>query len=233
MPDGGEMDAYVALPESGRGPGVLVLMEIFGVGSYIRRAAERLAELGYVGLAPDLYRRVEPGLALAHDEEGLKRGFAAVSQLDLDGAVQDAITALGHLRELGEVDGPVAVLGFCLGGHARVCGRSGLTVPTPWSPTTARAWPEALGEGERISCPVLFHFGAEDAYIPLEQADRVPGRGSHRPRLGVPHPARRGVMPSTTTTPDMFYRPEAAARAWQLTSEFLARQLGREATPAA
>ena len=43
MPDGGEMGAYVALPESGSGPGVLVLMEIFGVGSYIRRAAERLA----------------------------------------------------------------------------------------------------------------------------------------------------------------------------------------------
>ena len=38
MPDGGAMDAYVAAPESGHGPGMLVLMEIFGVGDYIREA---------------------------------------------------------------------------------------------------------------------------------------------------------------------------------------------------
>ena len=73
MPDGGEMGAYVALPEAGHGPGLLVLMEIFGVGSYIRRAAERLAELGYVALAPDLYRRTDPGLELEHDPDGLER----------------------------------------------------------------------------------------------------------------------------------------------------------------
>jgi len=46
---------------------VLVLMEIFGVGSYIRRATKRLAELGYVALAPDLYRWIAPGLELGHD----------------------------------------------------------------------------------------------------------------------------------------------------------------------
>ena len=46
---------------------MLVLMEIFGVGSYIRRATKRLAELGYVALAPDLYRRIAPGLELGHD----------------------------------------------------------------------------------------------------------------------------------------------------------------------
>src|SRR5581483_3261557 len=68
MPDGGEMGAYIALPESGRGPGILVLMEIFGVGSYIRRAAERLSELGYVALAPDLYRRTDPGAEFDHDQ---------------------------------------------------------------------------------------------------------------------------------------------------------------------
>ena len=40
--------------------GYTTKMEIFGVGTYIRRAAERLAELGYVALAPDLYRRTAP-----------------------------------------------------------------------------------------------------------------------------------------------------------------------------
>ena len=72
-PDWGEMQAYVALPEAGSGPGLVVMMEIFGVGSYIKRAAERLAELGYVALAPDLYRRTQPGLELERDLPELGR----------------------------------------------------------------------------------------------------------------------------------------------------------------
>src|SRR3954449_1596454 len=98
MPDGGEMGAYLALPAGGSGPGVLVLMEIFGVGSYIRRACERVAELGYVAMALDLYRRIEPGLELAHDEEGLGRALEAVQRLDPQGAVEDAAVALDALR---------------------------------------------------------------------------------------------------------------------------------------
>src|SRR4051794_41802938 len=77
MPDGGSMGAFVALPSEGSGPGVLVLMEIFGVGPYIRRACERLAELGYVAVAPDLYRRVEPRPGVGDDEGGGARGGGA------------------------------------------------------------------------------------------------------------------------------------------------------------
>src|SRR5690349_15867762 len=88
MPDGGEMSAYVALPASGHGPGLLVLMEIFGVGPNIRRATERLAELGYVASAPDLYRRTAPEAEFAHDQEGLQQAFQASGQLDQEGAVQ-------------------------------------------------------------------------------------------------------------------------------------------------
>ena len=115
--DGAEMGGYLSVPESGEGPGVVVLMEIFGVGSYIKRATERLAELGYVALAPDLYRRIAPGLELDHDEDGLKRAFESVQRLDVPGAVEDSIAALHSLRAMPEVGGrKVGVLGFCLGG---------------------------------------------------------------------------------------------------------------------
>ena len=50
MPDGGQMTAHLSLPESGEGPGILVLMEIFGVGPYIQRATERLTSGGSVSL---------------------------------------------------------------------------------------------------------------------------------------------------------------------------------------
>jgi dienelactone hydrolase len=115
----GDFDAHVVVPEAGAGPGIVVLQEIFGVGDYIKESAERLAGLGYVALAPDLYWRIEPGIALAHDEDGLGRAFETMQKLDLELAVRDSIDALKALRELPEVvqaGGGAGVLGFCLGG---------------------------------------------------------------------------------------------------------------------
>ncbi len=224
MPDGGEMGAFVAVPASGHGPGVLVLMEIFGVGSYIRRAAERLAELGYVALAPDLYRRTDPGLEVGHAKEDMPRAFEAVGRLDLDGAVQDAIVALDHLRGLTEVQGRVAALGFCLGGTLAY------GVAAKDSPAAAVCYygsgiPDALADGEQITCPVLFHFGAQDQYIPLEQAELVTAASAQRPDWET-HIQPDGGHAFDNHDSEMFYRPEAAARAWQVTADFLQRELG-------
>ena len=217
------MGAYVALPESGSGPGVLVLMEIFGVGSYIRRAAERLAELGYVGLAPDLYRRIDPGLELAHDEAGMAQAFAAVGRLDVEGAVSDAIVALEHLRGLPEVSGPVAVLGFCLGGTLA------FAVAAAGNPAATVAYygsgvADALSDSERIDCPVLFHYGGEDPYIPPDHAERVGAVAASRPGWEVYVQPDGGHAFDNHDAP-MFSRPEAAARAWGLTADFLSRNL--------
>jgi dienelactone hydrolase len=58
--DGGAFDLHVWLPESGTGPGVLLIQEIFGVGAYIRAVGERLAALGYVVGAPDVFCLADP-----------------------------------------------------------------------------------------------------------------------------------------------------------------------------
>ena len=58
-PDGLTFDGYTVLPASGAGPGVLVMQEIFGVNEYIRDVCHRLAALGYVAMAPDVYWRIE------------------------------------------------------------------------------------------------------------------------------------------------------------------------------
>ncbi len=172
-PDDEVMGGHLALPDGGEGPGVVVLMEIYGAGSYIRRAAERLAELGYVALAPDLYRRIEPGLEIPHDDEGLERALATVQRLDQAGAVEDAVLALDTLRARPEVGGrPVGVLGFCLGG------RLAYEVAIAADPAAAVCYygsgiPDSLDRADRIECPVLFHFGAQDKYIPVAEARRV------------------------------------------------------------
>src|SRR5579875_1921302 len=173
-PDGAPMGAYVSLPESGSGPGIVVLMEIFGVGPYIRQATVRLAELGYVALAPDLYRRLEPGLVITdRSEEGVAQAMEAAGRLDPVGAVQDAATALDYLRARPEVgDRGVGVLGFCLGG------RLAYETASAADPAVAVCYygsgiAEAPDRAASIECPTIFHFGGEDPYISAEAAQRV------------------------------------------------------------
>src|SRR3954453_10564560 len=173
MPDGDTMEAFVALPETGRGPGALVLMEIFGVGSYIRRACERLAGLGYVAIAPDLYRRIEPGLELAHDEEGLGRALEAVQRLDPQGAVEDAAVALDALRSMREVAGqPVAAVGFCLGGRLAY-GLGAAADPDAIVCYYGSGIADSLEAANAIDCPALFHYGGQDQFIPRSDAEKV------------------------------------------------------------
>jgi carboxymethylenebutenolidase len=223
MPDGGQMGAYVSLPESGTGPGMLVLMEIFGVGVYIREAADRLAALGYVTLAPDLYRRTRPGAEFAHDDAGLEQAMAAVQQLDVPGAIADAIVALEHLRGLPETGGAAGVLGFCLGGMLAFGVAKGA------DPATAVSYygsgvPDMVQDSRSISCPVLFQFGGEDAYILREQAERVATAAETRDGWEC-HIHDDGGHAFDNWDAPRFSRPEPAKRAWAQTADFLNRTL--------
>ena len=53
----GSFAAYLAKPASGKGPGIVVIQEIFGVNANVRAIADDLAAKGYVALAPDLFWR--------------------------------------------------------------------------------------------------------------------------------------------------------------------------------
>jgi carboxymethylenebutenolidase len=225
MPGGGSMDAHVVLPSAGSGPGVLVLMEIFGVGPYIRRACERLAELGYVAMAPDLYRRIEPGLELAHDDDGLAQAMEAVQRLDGEGAVEDAAVALAALRALPEVpEGePVAAVGFCLGGRLAF-GLGAAADPEAIVCYYGSGIADSLDAAPAIACPALFHFGGEDPFIPRSDAEKVAAVVAERPDWEIAIQDDGGHAFDNHEAP-RFHRPEAAARAWELTRDFLARRL--------
>jgi carboxymethylenebutenolidase len=71
---------------------------------------------------------------------------------------------------------------------------------------------------------VLFHFGAEDTYIPLEASQRVCEAAEQRPGWECHIQPDAGHAFDNYESP-MFSRPEAAARAWEITREFLARRL--------
>jgi carboxymethylenebutenolidase len=163
--DGGTFQAYLSLPPSGSGPGLLVLQEIFGVNAHIRAVTDRWAAEGYVALAPDIFWRIEPGVELPYTPDGSAKGRALRQKLDLEVTLKDIATALDHLRSRPERKGNVAVVGYCFGGLLAYL-------------TAARCTTDAaiayygggietrLDEAPQIKCPIMFHYGENDAAIP-------------------------------------------------------------------
>ncbi len=83
--DGGQFSGYLALPEGGSGPGVVVIQEIFGVNDVMRRITDEWAANGYVALCPDIFWRQEPGIQLTDQtEEDWARAFELFNGFDLD-----------------------------------------------------------------------------------------------------------------------------------------------------
>jgi carboxymethylenebutenolidase len=220
----GAMSAHVALPASGSGPGIVLIHEIFGVNDYVRDCAQRLADAGYVALAPDLFWRTQPGLDLPNDDEGMKLGMAAAQALDGDLAVADTITALQALRELPEVTGGRAgVLGFCLGGSItwRVAAADDPDIAVAYY---GSAIPGALDLADDVVCPLLMHWGGADPFIPREGIDAVAAMAAERDNIECHiHEGAGHAFDNHRST--RFSVPAAAAAAWELTAAFLAREL--------
>jgi len=223
--DGGWFAGHLALPDSGSGPGMVVIQEIFGVNGYIKGACERLAKLGYVAMAPDLYWRIEPGIAV--DERSgdfLQRGFGYVQRFDFEKGADDAVAALEHLRKAPEVEGGKAgILGFCLGGGISYL-VAALASPDVCVSYYGSAVPDALGMAGQLECPVLFHFGTADEYLPAAKQEQVRTAFAGRRDVEIHvHQGANHAFDNHVAT--VFHHPQAAAEAWRQTSDFLRRNL--------
>jgi dienelactone hydrolase len=80
---------------------VVVGAEIYGITGHVRGVCERLADMGYVALAPDVHHRTAPWVELAEDEPGLARGFELLHQLTREDALRDVGAAIDYLRITG------------------------------------------------------------------------------------------------------------------------------------
>jgi carboxymethylenebutenolidase len=115
-PDG-TFGAYLAVPDSHKGPGVVVIQEIFGVNKVIRDIADGLAAQGYFALAPDLFWRIEPNVQITDKSEAeWKKAFDFFQKFNVDLGVKDVQAAITHLRGVPGAGPKVGTIGFCLGG---------------------------------------------------------------------------------------------------------------------
>jgi carboxymethylenebutenolidase len=220
--DDGSMALDVWSPDAGRGPGLLLIQEVYGVGPYISAVAERLAETGYVVAAPDVFWRFHPGWVGEHTPEGTEASIAKVKQLDFALAVGDCVAALDHLGALDEVTGRPGVIGFCLGGTL------GFRVAVADEPAAAVCYygsgiPSMIDDLGAVGCPMLLHFGADDPYIPAASIEPLAEALVDHPGI-VLNVEIAGHAFDNHEAP-MFYSEAAARAAWAKTMAFLGEHL--------
>ncbi|GIL36351.1 dienelactone hydrolase family protein [Phycicoccus sp. DTK01] len=221
LPDG-TMPAHRWLPESGTGPGVLLLQEIFGISPYIRRRAEDLAALGYVVLAPEVFWRL--GVSdVPNGPSMLEEAMGLLGRLDWDAAVADSTQALRALRDDEAVTGGAGVVGFCFGGglgYAVVAGEPADALVSFYG----SALPQLVDAVPSVSTPSLHVFGESDAYLPMDVVGRITERvtGGDAPAEVVTYP---GADHAFDNDDFVNHDGDASAAAWARTVEFLARTL--------
>ena len=97
---GGERyDGYLALPRAGKGPGVIIVQEIFGVNAHIRSVAEQYALAGYVALAPDLFWREERRVELGYEGADRDKALALLKRIDANRSAEDLEIGRASCRE--------------------------------------------------------------------------------------------------------------------------------------
>ncbi|HEU4340477.1 MAG TPA: dienelactone hydrolase family protein [Candidatus Binatia bacterium] len=224
---GGGINAARALPKAkGRRPAVILLHERYGIDQHTRDLTVKLAEAGFVGLAPDLFHR------FAGDRKALQRGEARMEIRD-DEAIEDLSAAIDYLKKLDSVDGSrLGLIGVCQTGRqplllashrndiAAVVVLYGAIGGREWLPNDMRPTPvDQLVAG--CSCPVLGIFGEADHIISVDDVLKFRGcleraKKNYHVRIyrAAPHGWLNDTMPGR-------YRKEAAKDAWALILSFL------------
>ena len=145
--------AHLAVPSTGDGPwpGVVVLHELLGLTDDIRRHSGRLADAGYLTVAPDLFSAGGALRCLRATFGALTRGHGP--------AVDDVLAVRDWLTGRPDCAGPVGVVGFCMGGgFALLLAARGFDAAAPcYGPLPREARTVLAG-----ACPVVASYGRRD-----------------------------------------------------------------------
>lgn len=167
--EGGEsFKAYLAEPAGSPRAAIIVIQEIFGVNRGIRQKCDKLAEAGYLALAPDLFWRLEPGVELDPDiEEEFKQALDLMGRFNQDSGIRDIEGAIRAARtRLGD-GGKVGCVGYCLGGRLAFMTSARTDVDASVG-YYAVGVDGLLGEKHAIAKPLMLHIAGDDGFVDKE-----------------------------------------------------------------
>ena len=174
--DGFRLGGYRAGLDSRSKGAIVVIQEIFGVNSHIRNICDRLANEGYVALAPAIFDRIEPDFQSGYspDEVAVARKFVAAP--DWPAMLRDTQAAIDAVKNAG----PVGIIGFCLGGsiaYAAATKLTGLRAAVGYYGGAIVRFAD-----DRPAVPTQLHFGEKDTGIPLTDVETIKAK---RPEVEV------------------------------------------------
>ena len=229
--DNSPMGLYLSQPDGpGPFPAIIVIQNKYGVKEFTQEMTRRVAEAGYVGIAPLLYHRTgEP-----NSEEEIEKIRPARSDTNV---INDLNGTINYLKGCAKADtSRLGIVGFCMGGRVAFLAAAATTsftaavdyygggVYSKWG--SDRPAPSTLAAN--VSCPIQGHFGMLDTSPSPEEMHKLDAELN---RLGKQHEffyydnAPHGFNCAGRKS----YRPEADKTSWQRTLEFFATHLAPSA----
>jgi carboxymethylenebutenolidase len=161
--NGTTTSAYLATPASGKGPGVIVIQEWWGLVGHIKDVCDRFAAEGFSALAPDLYHG-----QTASEPDTAGKLFMA---LNIGQAEKDLRGAAGYLARHSST-ARLGAVGFCMGGQLALF--AGTLNPSVGAVVDFYGiHPNVKPDYTKLSGPVLGLFAEKDAFVTPQTAREV------------------------------------------------------------
>lgn len=228
------LQGYAAFPQAhGRFPGVVVMMEAYGITGHIRGVCERLATAGFVTLVPDIFH----GEVISYTD--VDKVMAKIPTLRDESILNEIDQSLDWLAAHKHVEPKrLGIIGFCMGGrfaflaNCRFPDRLKAAVSC-YGGGIAPNGPDRFGrtppitEADKMQAPIFLGYGADDQGIPPTEHARVAetlSAAKKRYTLAVYPGAGHAFLCEERAS----YAPKAAEQAWPEIIGFLQNNLPRD-----
>jgi carboxymethylenebutenolidase len=227
-----QIDAYLATPASeGKLGAIIVVQEIFGVNSHIQDVTKRIAELGYIAIAPAMFQRSVPSFDVGYSQEDVQIGIKYLKQAKQGEIFSDIKATIAYIKTLPNVKADaIGTIGFCFGGHVAY-----MAATLPDIKATASFYGGGIATSSfggdaptitrtpEIKGTIYTFFGTKDSSIPQEQNQQIEAelKKYHINHRVFRYDAEHGFFCDQRAS----YNPTAAADAWRHVAELFQNHL--------
>ncbi len=224
-----KLPVYVAKPEgTEKRPGIVLIHDIHGPREFYQDMAGRLADEGYLTALPDLFVR-QGEMDASQSDARTARQMA----LDKDLALEDILATVRFVRDQKGAEGPVGVIGFCMGGSlamlsAGLAGGPDAAVSFYGFPQVRKGWPKApMDQVDAVRAPLLLIVGDQDAAVGMDNM------AEYEAKLDAANKDYESITYDGVGHGFLTFDPKAdgfaqASDAWTATLQFLDQQLANE-----